>query len=438
MFKISIIGRPNVGKSTLFNRLSHSRSSIVHEQAGITRDRKSLIIEIGNRQVELIDTGGIIFEKNHSIQYQITKQALFALEESNLIIFVLDINELLPLDLDILNLLRKSSKNYIIAINKIDNKKKEELLLEFYSRGINDFVPVSAIHNSNISLLERTIENYLPLDAVSDIPLKDIPKICIAGKPNVGKSTLINKLLNKERLIVSDMPGTTRDSIDTVVYYYKRPYILIDTAGLRKKSRSKNSIEAVFNTTAINSIERSDIVLLLIDSSKGFTNQDHKIINIVEKKGKCLIIGLNKWDLLEKDTMTFKNIVDDIYHQVPNWGRFPIISFSALDKSRITHIFKIIDKINTISNYRIPTAKLNKFLNSFLSDKTSNLVPKGNVKFYYAANIGIKPHKFILWTNHPKMVKLNIERYLINKIRGEYKLDGVFIDLIFKERTKKV
>lgn len=438
MFKISIIGRPNVGKSTLFNRLTRSRSAVVHESYGITRDRKARLIEVEGSQAELVDTGGIIFSRDDTMQTLVTKQALYALEESNLILLLMDVNELLPIDLEILETVRKSGKNHIIAINKVDNKHKEDLLFDFYSQGINNFISLSAIHNTNIKNLEKEISLYIPRDIHGSIPIKDIPRICIVGKPNVGKSTYINALLNKERLIVSDIPGTTRDSIDTMVYYYKKPYIFIDTSGLRKKNRSKEGIEGLFNSSTVKSIENSDIVMLMIDSTEGFTNQDHKIINIIEKKGRCLMMGLNKWDLVEKDTMTFKNYQDDIYERVHNWGRFPLISFSAKDRNRITHIFKAIDTLNETSRNRIPTAKLNTFINLLFSGKIAqSAVPKGNIKVYYAANIGIKPHRFIFWVNHPEQVKSNLQRYLTSRIRNEYKLEGVYIELFFKERAKK-
>ncbi len=438
MFTVSIIGRPNVGKSTLFNRLSKSKAAVVHEEYGITRDRKSKIIAIEDSHLELIDTGGIIFSKKDSIQSMITKQALYAFEESDLILFLLDVNELLPLDIEILEMVRKSGKDYIVIINKVDNKHREEQLYDFFRSGITAFITISAIHNINIGKLEKEIAAYIPKSIYNSIPIKDIPKICIVGKPNVGKSTYINALLNKERLIVSEIPGTTRDSVDTMVYYYRKPYIFIDTSGLRKKSRVKDGIEGLFNSSTISSIENSDIVMIMIDSSEGFTNQDHKIINIVEKKRKNLMLGLNKWDLIEKDTMTFKRFQDDLYERVSNWGKFPVISFSAKNKSRITHIFNKIDIINETSSKRIATARLNAFLGTLMSSQShGSTVPKGNVKVYYSANVGIKPHRFILWTNFPKQVKTNFERYIISRLRSEYNLDGVYIDLIFKERAKK-
>lgn len=439
MYKVSILGRPNVGKSTLFNRLLMERCAVVHRECGITRDRKSRIITIMDKCLEITDTGGIIFDKNDAIQSLITKQAIYALEESSLIIFVLDVNELLPLDLEILEMLRKSAKNYIVAINKVDDTNREMLLFDFYSRGINRFITISAKQNRNIDLLREEILGFVPVDSKVPFAMRDIPKLCIVGKPNVGKSTFINSLLNKERLIVSHIPGTTRDSVDTLVYYYRQPYLLIDTAGLRKKSRVKNDVEAIFNSATLRSIERSDLVLLMIDCNEGFTNQDHKIINLIEKKGKCLIMVINKWDTIHKDTLTLKRYQQNIYNSVPNLGNFPILSVSALHRTRITHIFKIIDELKSLSDRRISTSKLNSFISSLLNKNgPSDRNFKGPVKIYYAVNTGTRPHKFILWVNKADSIKTNFERFVINRLRKEYKLDGICIELEFKEKTKNV
>jgi GTP-binding protein len=434
---VVIVGRPNVGKSTLFNRMTASHAAIVEDIPGVTRDRNYLDAEWEGKNFIVVDTGGFYPEPPEDIFLQIKEHAMFAIEEGDVIIHLLDGKDgLTPSDMDLARLLRASGKKVLWAVNKIDGPTREERLHDFYPIGAEELWPVSAATGYGYDDFMDKLISILPLYVEEKI---DYPKIAVVGRPNVGKSTLINTLLSKKRMIVSPVPGTTRDSIDSICTYYGRKYLLIDTAGLKRKDKVGYSIDRFSMVRAIRSIERCDIALIVIDANSAIAEQDQKIAGIVEGYGKSAIFLLNKWDIVDKPEEAYKILVDKLSRKMWFMPYVPVLTVSALEKKRITNIFPMIDEIIKERGKRIPTADLNRFFREALSGAYLSVKGKA-VKFYYITQVKTDPPAFAVFTNYSYTLKDAHIRFIEKGLRNRFSFKGTPIRIYVKpkERGKRV
>jgi len=435
---VAIVGRPNVGKSTLFNRLVGKRKAIVEDIPGVTRDRIYDISDWCGREFILIDTGGIRFNEGDVLAREVRMQAELAIEEADVIIFVVDSREGITYeDEQVANLLRKTEKPIVLVANKIEDFSKQLEYFEFYKMGLGEPIPVSAMHGMNTDeLLDAVIDNFGPAEDYKEDA--DAVKIAIVGRPNVGKSSLVNAFLGEERVIVSDIPGTTRDSIDTPFEYNDRRYILIDTAGIRKKSRIKEGTERYSVIRALKSIERADVVLLMLEAAEGVVEQDKKIAGFVHEQAKANIIVVNKWDLIEKDEHTMKRFDKEIRQELKFLAYAPILYISALTKKRLFNVLEIVDFVAEQNNLRINTSQLNQVINEAIM---LNPLPGGGnkkVKILYSTQVRTSPPTFVLFSNHPEMVHFSYLRYLENELRRNFGFEGSPIRLIVRKKHSKL
>lgn len=430
---VVIVGRPNVGKSTLFNRMSRTHAAIVEDIPGVTRDRNYLDAEWEGKNFIVVDTGGFYPEPPEDIYLQIKEHAIFAIEEGDIIIHLLDGKDgLTPSDMELARLLRASGKKVLWAVNKIDGPTREERLYDFYPIGAENLWPVSAATGYGYDDFMEKLISLLPLYVEEEF---DYPKIAVVGRPNVGKSTLINTLLGKKRMLVSPVPGTTRDSIDSICTYYERKYLLIDTAGIRKKDKVGYSIERFSMVRAIRSIERCDIALIVIDASKGIVEQDQKIAGIVEGYGKGAIFLLNKWDLIDKPEEAHKRLGNELSRKIWFMQYAPFLTISALEKKRITKVFPIIDEIIKERKKRISTADLNRFFREFVSGMSLPLYKGKTAKLYYITQVKTEPPAFVVFTNYASALKDTHIRHIDKGLRSRFSFEGTPIRIYIK--TKK-
>ncbi len=433
---VAIVGRPNVGKSTLFNRIVKHRTAIVEDFSGLTRDRNYATASWCDHNFLLVDTGGIIPEAREDMLAEIHKQAMLAVEEADLILFLLDgATGAIQTDIDLARELRLSEKPVIHVVNKVDGPKQEDAISDFYSLAPNELFPLSALHGRGLSeLLDRIIESIPQAAAPSGTEVKEYPKIAVVGKPNSGKSTLINSLLGKERLIVSPKAGTTRDAIDTECVYHGRTYLFIDTAGLRKKSRIDMSVEYYSMVRTLKTIDRSDVALILIDATEGFTEQDQKIAGIVHDAGKGVVILVNKWDLAEKTESQLKTLTQSIRNSAWFLKHAPVLSISALTRQRTSKIFPLVDKVVEECRKRIPTARLNEFTAKVRSEKAPPLYRGGAVRIRYITQIKTSPPGFVLFANRPKGLTPAYLRFLERRMREQFGFKGTPIRFFVKKK----
>jgi GTP-binding protein len=430
---VVIVGRPNVGKSTLFNRMTRTQSAIVEDIPGVTRDRNYLDAEWEGKNFIVVDTGGFYPEPPEDIYLQIKEHAMFAIEEGDVIIHLLDGKDgLTPSDMELARLLRASGKKALWAVNKIDGPTREERLYDFYPIGAENLWPVSAATGYGYDDFMEKLISLLPLYVEEEF---DYPKIAVVGRPNVGKSTLINTLLGKKRMLVSPVPGTTRDSIDSICTYYGRKYLVIDTAGLRKKDKVGYSIERFSMVRAIRSIERCDLALIVVDASKGLVEQDQKIAGIVEGYGKGAIFLLNKWDLIDKPEEAHERLGNELSRKIWFMQYVPFLTISALEKKRITKVFPIIDEIIKERKKRIPTADLNRFFREFVSAMSLPLYKGKTAKLYYITQVKTEPPAFVVFTNYASALKDTHIRYIDKGLRSRFSFEGTPIRIYIK--TKK-
>jgi len=433
---VAIVGRPNVGKSTLFNRLVGARKAIVEDIPGVTRDRLYDITDWAGREFVIIDTGGIRFDEGDIFAREIKLQAQLAIEEADVIMLVLDAQEgITPEDEQVANLLRRSQKPVVLAANKVENFDRQLEYYEFYNLGLGDPIPVSAMHGRNTNeLLDAVVAKFAPAQEYPEDA--EATKIAIVGRPNVGKSSLVNALLGEERVIVSDTPGTTRDAIDTPFEYEGNRYILIDTAGIRKKSRITEATERYSVIRSLKSIERADVVLIMLDASEGVIEQDQRIAGYVHEQGKASVIIVNKWDLIEKDGQTMTRFDKDIREQLKFLAYCPILYVSALTRKRIFKILELVDFVSDQHNRRVQTSELNQVVNEAM---LLNPLPGGGgrkIKIYYAAQVQTAPPTFVFFANHPEKVHFSYLRYLDNALRKNFGFEGTPIRLIVRKREK--
>ena len=432
---VVIIGRPNVGKSTLFNRIVGSESAIVEDLPGVTRDRNYSDAEWKGRSFVVVDTGGFYPEPAENIFQQVKEQAIFAVEEADVIIHLMDGREgLNPHDKELAGILRESGKKVLWVVNKIDAPTKEDRLYDFYSLGVGEPIPVSAATGFEFDEFMDKLVSLLP-EKNGQGERISYPSVAVVGRPNVGKSTLVNTLIGKKRMIVSPVPGTTRDSIDSLCSYYGRKYVLIDTAGIRKKGKIGYSIERYSMVRAIRSIERCDVALIVLDSSEGIAEQDKRIAGVVEKYGKGAVFLFNKWDLVKEPQTAYKKYMAEFQDKFWFFQHAPVLTVSGLERKRVTKVFPLIDGIIEERRKRIGTSELNDLLGEAVS-RSAPPAHKGKaVKLYYITQVSVEPPEFVVFVNYPAGIKDSYMRYLEKNLRERFSFSGTPIRIFLKSRA---
>ena len=435
---VAIVGRPNVGKSTLFNRLTRTHLAIIEDYPGVTRDRLYQDAEWNNRVFTLIDTGGIEVNSEDTILSKVRKQAQVAMEEADVIVFMCDIKAGVTIeDMEIAQMLRRTKKEVILAVNKVENFENTDDLYEFYQLGLGEPYPISASHGMNTGdLLDRLMELLEQFDGDDYEP--DIIKIAVVGRPNVGKSSLTNAILGQERSIVSNIPGTTRDAIDTSFERNGQRYVIIDTAGMRRKSKvAETTTERYSVIRSLRAIDRSDAVLMVINAEEGLIEQDKKIVGYAHEQGKAIILVVNKWDLIAKDDKTASVMEKKIRSELLFLQYAPMIFVSAETKQRVTRILDLVNGAVEQNAMRVHTSILNEIvrdamqLNPPPSDKGKRL------KIYYVTQSGVKPPTFVFFVNEPELMHFSYERFLENKIRENFGFEGTPICIVVKKRSEE-
>jgi GTP-binding protein len=430
---VAIVGRPNVGKSTLFNRLTESREAIVDEVSGVTRDRNYGRSNWNGVDFSVIDTGGYVQNSDDIFEEEINKQVLLAIEEADLILFMVDVScGIHQLDVSVASLLRKIKKKVLLVVNKVDNAQRLPDAVEFYNLGLGDYFALSSMSGSGTGeLLDEVVKN-LPAEPPETLP--ELPRIAIVGRPNVGKSSLVNSLLGVERNIVTPLAGTTRDSIFTRYNKFHHDFLLVDTAGLRKKGKVSEDIEFYSVMRAIRTIENSDICLLLIDATRGIEAQDLNIISLIQKNNKGMIILVNKWDLIEKENNSSVIIEKEIREKSAPFTDYDILFISAINKQRIHKILDLIEKVNQNRNRKIPTSELNEVMLEVIKNNPPPALKGKYVKIKYVTQLPIYTPAFAFFCNLPQYVKDPYKRYLENRMRERYEFTGVPIRIFFRKK----
>jgi GTP-binding protein len=434
---IAIVGRPNVGKSTLFNRIAGGRKAIVWDEPGVTRDRNYADVEWEEGSFTLIDTGGFEPVSKDRIFIQMREQCQLAMEEADVILFLMDGKEgLTPSDKEIADILRKLNKPVFYIVNKIDGPKHEEKALEFYGLGVEPVHSISAEHGYGVNGLMDEVIKALPVltDRKWD---KDVTKVAVVGRPNVGKSSLINRLLGYKRVLVDEAPGTTRDAIDTHFERDGSRYVLIDTAGIRRKSRISLMLEKYSIVEALRTIDRSDVALLLLDSREGVTDQDARIGGFIHEKGKGCILVVNKWDLVEKDSQTVVRYEEKVRENLKYLSYAPILFISALTGQRVRKVLEVVDHVSEQTKKRIPTSQLNKHFGHWIEKFPPPLYKNRSVKMNYITQVSTSPPTFVIYTNFPDGIHFSYERYILNRMREAFSFEGVPVRLRFRKKGKE-
>ncbi len=434
---VAIVGRPNVGKSTLFNRILGKRKAIVEDVSGVTRDRNYGVATWDDREFVLVDTGGFDPVAETGIFSLIKRQAVLAIEEADVIIFVLDVRTgVTPVDIEVAQVLRKTAKPVILAVNKSEGKRRADEAGEFFSLGMEPVFPISAMHGMGVAELLDHLVGRIPEQQIDSSEEFDI-RVAVLGRPNTGKSTLINRILGEERLLVSEVPGTTADTVDTIVERDGRRYLFVDTAGLRKKSRIKRDVERLTVMRAISALERCDVCVLLLDTTEGVVDQDVKIAGLAQDRGKCMVLGLNKWDLMEKDDKTFDKLTKGMKDKLFFFPHAPVISISALTGLRVERIFEIVEAVYEQAGIKIATSTLNSALEDAVERHQPSLVRGRRIRFYYTTQVGTHPPTFLIFTNRPGEIRENYIKYLENRFREEFGFDGTPIRLRFRRGRER-
>lgn len=430
---VTLVGRTNVGKSTLFNRLVGKKKSITEDISGVTRDRIVDKVEWQGDEFMLVDTGGLDISNKEMMNQEIKSQVEKALLETNLILFVVDGKEgISPHDAEIADVIRRYHKKVIIVANKVDSHKTPDHIYGFYSLGFDDLAIISAEQSKGLGdLLDKVVEN---IDFEAFEQIEDETRIAIIGKPNAGKSSLVNLLLEDERMIVTDVAGTTRDAVDSYWTYNDKNYVLIDTAGLRRKSKVKENIEYYANQRTFDAVDSAEIVLFLIDATVGVTEQDTKIAGYAHNQRKAIIIAVNKWDIVEKDTNTMKNMEADIRNKLGFALYAPIVFISVLKNQRIDTLLDMIEIVDNNYHTRISTGVLNNILQDAIMLNQPPQDKGKRLKIYYMSQVGTAPPKFMLSINDREIMHFSYMRYLENQIRKNYNLIGVPFSFVLKER----
>ena len=435
---VAVVGRPNVGKSTLFNALAGSRISIVEDTPGVTRDRIYADVNWLNYQFTLVDTGGIEPETDDLILSRMREQAETAIMTAEVILFLTDVRQgLVDADYKVADMLRKSGKPVLLIVNKVDSFEKfMPDVYEFYNLGLGDPIPISAAGKLGIGdMLDEVVSRFRPEDLEEEED--DRPRIAVIGKPNVGKSSIINKLLGEDRVIVSPIAGTTRDAIDTTVVRNGKEYVFIDTAGLRRKSKVKEELERFSVIRTVTAVERCDVAILLIDATEGVTEQDAKIAGIAHERGKGVIIAVNKWDLVEKDNHTMKEFSEKIWQKLAYMPYAELIFISAKTGQRLPKLFDVIDAVIDNCALRIQTGVLNEILMEATAMKQPPSDKGKRLRIYYITQVSVKPPTFVMFVNDKKLTHFSYTRYIENQIRSTFGFRGTPLRFLYRERKEK-
>lgn len=435
---VAIVGRPNVGKSTLFNALAGSRISIVQDTPGVTRDRIYADVSWLNYNFTMIDTGGIEPDSGDVILSQMREQAQIAIDTADVIIFIVDVRQgMQDADSKVADMLRRSHKPVILAVNKVDNFEKMMMdVYEFYNLGMGEPIPVSASSMLGTGDLLDEVVKHFP-DRTGNDEEDDRPKIAVVGKPNVGKSSLVNRLTGDNRVIVSDIAGTTRDAIDTPVKYHGKEYVFIDTAGLRRKNKIKEEIERYSIIRAVTAVERADVVLLVIDGTEGVTEQDAKIAGIAHERGKGIIIVVNKWDAVEKDDKTIYRQTEKIRQILSFLSYAEIMFISAKTGQRVQNVYDMIDMVIENNSMRIATGVLNEIVAEAVAMQQPPTDKGKRLKIYYVTQVSVKPPTFVIFVNDKELAHFSYVRYLENRIRDAFGFRGTSLKFIVRERKEE-
>lgn len=433
---VAVVGRPNVGKSTFFNKVVGRRVSIVEDTPGVTRDRIYAEAEWNSINFALIDTGGIEPNSTEIIPAQMRAQAEIAMDTADVILFIVDGRDgITTADREVAELLRRKSKKVVLAVNKIDGKNLPDYFYDFYELGLGEPIPISAANMLNIGdLLDEVVSNF---PAGYGVEEEDYIKVAVIGKPNVGKSSLINEILGENRVIVSPIAGTTRDSIDTSFEKDGEKYLLIDTAGIRRKNKVNENVEKYSVIRAVTAIERCDVCLLMINAEDGITEQDKKIAGVAHEAGKGILIVVNKWDLIKKETNTMKNYQKEIEKELQFMSYASIIFISVLNKQRINNVLAMAKIISEKRSMRVPTGKLNSLLADAVMMKQPPADKGKRLKIYYVTQVGVNPPLFSFKINSRELMHFSYARYLENKMREAFGFEGTSIKFVFREKDEK-
>lgn len=435
---VAIVGRPNVGKSTLFNVLAGGNIAIIKDTPGVTRDRIYADVDWLDRSFTIIDTGGIEPESSDIILSQMREQAQIAIDTADVILFITDLKQgLVDADAKVADMLRRSHKPVVLTVNKVDSIQRDMAdVYEFYNLGIGDPIPISAANRTGIGdLLDETIKHFPAQTGEEEEDTR--PKIAVVGKPNVGKSSLINHMLGENRLIVSDIAGTTRDAVDTAVKFNGQEYVFIDTAGLRRKSKIKEDIERYSIIRTVTAVERADVVIVMIDATEGITEQDAKIAGIAHDRGKGLIVAVNKWDAIEKNDKTIYEFTDKI-HQILSFAMYAQLVFiSAKSGQRVPKLFEAIDAVIDSQNRRVGTGVLNEIMTEAVAMQQPPTDKGKRLKLYYITQVAVKPPTFVIFVNDKELMHFSYTRYIENKIRDTFGFTGTALRFIIRERKEK-
>ncbi len=432
---VAIVGRPNVGKSTFFNRLIKRREAIVDSVSGVTRDRNYGKSEWNGKEFSVIDTGGYIKGSDDIFEGEIRRQVELAIDEADAIIFVVDVEEgITPMDAEVAKLLRKVTKPILVAVNKVDNAMREKDAVEFYNLGLGEYFTIAGISGSGTGeLLDKLVEVLPELPEVTEEE-EALPRFCVVGRPNAGKSSFINALVGEDRFVVTDIAGTTRDAIDTRYNRFGFEFNLVDTAGIRRKAKVKEDLEFYSVMRSVRAIEHSDVCILLIDATRGFEGQDQSIFWLAEKNRKGVIILVNKWDLVEKDTMSTRDYENKIREELQPFTDVPIIFISALTKQRLLKALEETVKVYENRKQRIPTSKFNDYMLKLIEAYPPPALKGKYVKIKYCMQLPTLTPQFVFFANLPQYVKEPYKRFLENKIREHWDFKGVPIDIYIREK----
>ena len=432
---VAIVGRPNVGKSTFFNRLIKRREAIVDSVSGVTRDRNYGKSEWNGKEFSVIDTGGYIKGSDDIFEGEIRRQVELAIDEADAIIFVVDVEEgITPMDAEVAKLLRKVTKPILLAVNKVDNAMREKDAVEFYNLGLGEYFTIASISGSGTGeLLDKLVEVLPELPEVTEEEAA-LPRFCVVGRPNAGKSSFINALIGEDRFVVTDIAGTTRDSIDTKYNRFGFEFNLVDTAGIRRKAKVKEDLEFYSVMRSVRAIEHSDICVLLIDATRGFEGQDQSIFWLAEKNRKGVVILVNKWDLVEKDTMSTRDYEAKIREELKPFTDVPILFVSALTKQRLLKALETAVQVFENRKQRIPTSKFNDFMLKLIEAYPPPALKGKYVKIKYCMQLPTPTPQFVFFANLPQYVQEAYKRFLENKIRENWDFSGVPIDIYIREK----
>ena len=432
---VAIVGRPNVGKSTLFNRMIKRREAIVDSVSGVTRDRNYGKSEWNGKEFSVIDTGGYIKGSDDVFEGEIRKQVELAIEEADVILFVVDVEEgITPMDEEVAKLLRKVTKPVLIAVNKVDNAMRQKDAYEFYNLGLGEYYTISGTSGSGTGELMDALMEAFPEKPEVENTDDELPRFAVVGRPNAGKSSFINALIGEDRYIVTDIAGTTRDAIDTKYNRFGFEFNLVDTAGIRKKSKVKEDLEFYSVMRSVRAIEHSDVCILMIDATRGFEGQDQSIFWLAEKNRKGIVILVNKWDLVEKDTMSTKQYEDKIRKEIEPFTDVPILFVSALTKQRLLKALETAVQVFESRKQRIATSKLNDLMLKIIENYPPPALKGKYIKIKYCMQLPTPTPQFVFFANLPQYVKDPYKRFLENKLRENYDFSGVPIDIYIREK----